>query len=98
MFANLYRAMAKAGLPNPREVDCLFIWECAVLLGADDEGGSDDPHAHLRADLAYRQALAAWQAGEGPPPDPSLKFQWDDEPPSEEIMLMDVLASGSSFS
>lgn len=99
MFANLYRAMAKVGMPNPREVDRLLVWECAVLLGSDEANNPDpsDPYAHLRADLAYREALAAWQTGEGPPPDPSLKFQWDDGPSPEEQELMAVLASGSSF-
>lgn len=96
MFASLYRAMAKVGMPNPREVDRLFVWECAVLLGTDDEN-TNDPYSHLRADLAYREALAAWQAGEGPPPDPSLKFQWSDEPSSEEQNLMAVLTSGGNL-
>jgi hypothetical protein len=100
MFASLYREMAKVGMPNPREVDRLLVWECAVLLGVGEESSDDamkrDPHAHLRADLAYRQARAAWEAGEGPPPDPSLKFQWGDAT-VEEQELMSVLASGTSF-
>lgn len=97
MFANLYRAMAKVGMPNPREVDGLYVWECGVLLGSDQDDADGDSHAHLRADLAYRQQLAAWQAGEGPPPDSSLKFQWGDVSSDEEQELMAVLSSGSSF-
>lgn len=97
MFASLYREMAKVGMPNPRDVDNLYIWECAVLLGVDGQGrGSTDQYAHLRADVAYRAARAAYENGEGPPPDPSLKFEWGDAT-AEERDLMAVLSSGSSF-
>lgn len=95
MFANLYRSMARVGVPNPRDVDELYIWECAVLLGTEEP--QEDRFAHLRADIQYRAARAAYESGEGPPPDPSLKFEWGGAT-NEERELMNVLASGSSLS
>lgn len=98
MFANLYRSMAKVGMPNPRDVDQLYIWECAVLIGTDREDGQDEGrYAHLHADIRYRAARAAYESGEGPPPDPALKFEWGDAS-ADERELMAVLASGSSLS
>lgn len=96
MFANVYRAMRDVGMPDPRRVDELELWEIAVLIGSDENEEKSDPYAHLRADLAYREAMAAFQAGEGPLPDPTLRYEWP-EPSDEEAELMTVLASGSSF-
>lgn len=102
MFASLYRAMRQIGMPNPRDVDELEIWETAVLLDADvngEDGGIDpnDPHAHLRADLEYRQQRAAFAAGERiEPPDRSTHFEWG-EPDGDATQLMEALASGSSL-
>lgn len=99
MFGSLYRAMRSIGMPNPREVDELEIWEAAVLLDVDKpEGGLDphDPHAHLRADLEYRRQQAQYAAGErDEPPDRSTHFEWG-EPDGDAEVLMRVLAEGGS--
>ena len=59
MFASLYRVMRDIGMPNPRDVDQLELWEIAVLIGADDYTPSeDDPIAQMRADMAYWQQRA----------------------------------------
>lgn len=85
MFASLYRAMRDVGMPNPRDVDQLDIWETAVLLGADEtKTGEGDKYAHLRARVAFEQGLT------------TEKFEWA-EPSAEEMELMSVLASGSSL-
>lgn len=34
-LADLYSAMARAGLADPRRVDDLELWECASVLGLD---------------------------------------------------------------
>lgn len=99
MFASLYRAMRQIGLPNPRDVDELYVWEAGVLLDADKQGGLDphDPYAHLRADLEYREQQAQFAAGErAEPPDRSKHYEWG-EPDGDAVELMNVLASGSSL-
>ncbi len=100
MFASLYRAMRQIGLPNPREVDQLLIWEAGILLDADkpsDGLDPNDPHAYLRADLEYRQQMAAYAAGErAEPPDRSKHYEWG-EPDGDATELMSALADGSSF-
>lgn len=99
MFASLYRAMRQIGMPNPRDVDELYVWETAVLLDADKVGGLDpaDPYAHLRADLEYRQQQAQYAAGERTePPDRSTHFEWGD-PDGDATELMQALAGGSSL-
>lgn len=99
MFANVYRAMRDVGMPNPREVDELELWEIAVLIGSDQvetsSGGPDD-HAHLHARVAYEMAREAHERGEGPAPDPAEKFEWSG-PTAEEMELMAILSSGSSI-
>lgn len=100
MFGSLYRAMRQIGLPNPREVDELYVWEAGVLLDADqpDDGlDANDPHAYLRADLEYRQQQAQYAAGERTePPDRSKHFEWG-EPDGDAQALMEALSSGSSM-
>jgi hypothetical protein len=102
MFASVYRAMRDAGLPDPRRVDDLYLWEVAVLIGADgykrdDSAAANDPHAHLRADLEYRRQMAMFAAGEGPEPDKSEHFTWADDEPDDGSYLASVLASESSL-
>lgn len=43
MFANIYRAMRQTGMPDPRRVDELELWEIAVLIGADDWEDDEAP-------------------------------------------------------
>ncbi len=99
MFGSLYRAMRSIGLPNPREVDDLYVWEAAILLDADKpEDGLDpsDPHAYLRADLEYRRQQAQYAAGErAEPPDRSKHYEWG-EPDGDAEQLMRVLSEGGS--
>lgn len=98
MFGSLYRAMRSIGLPNPRQVDELLVWEAAVLLDADKDGGLDpnDPHAYLRADLEYRRQQAQYAAGERvEPPDKSTHFEWG-QPDGDAEELMRVLSEGGS--
>src|SRR4051812_20206156 len=93
MFASLYRAMRDVGMPNPRVVDDLELWECAVLIGADGyekpKTGSRDDRSHLHARVAYEEARAKFESGEGPEP---TRFEWGDAP-AEEMDLMSVLSS-----
>lgn len=63
----MYRAMRDVGMPDPRAVDMLELWEIAVLIGADGFERPDAPaaahgertrgrdHAHLRARLEARK-------------------------------------------
>jgi hypothetical protein len=106
MFASVYRAMRGAGLPDPRRVDALYLWEIAVLIGADGydrdpETGTprarNDEHSHLRADLEYRRQMAAFAAGMGPEPDRATHYTWDDDEPDDGAYLASVLADGSSL-
>jgi hypothetical protein len=76
------------------------VWEAAVLLDADQEDGKLDPrnpHAHLHADLEYREQQAQYAAGiRSELPDRSKHFEWG-EPDGDADELMRVLASGSSL-
>src|SRR5690606_4941175 len=72
--AVLYEALADARNMGPREVDELFLWECAVLLkvhrpAKDGDDATPAPKDSRAERLERLKARVAHARGEGPKPE-----------------------------